>query len=477
MRNKFLLLLCTAGALLTGCAEKGATPAPKNMTTLSANAITGTAYYVSNTGSDANAGTSPAAPFKTLAKVNQLALSHGDGLLFASGQTFVGTLKLSGNANTNAADPVHVSTYGADSTKATIYAEAGTPAVQITDFSGIDVSNLKVEGAGQGTIGVEVWASENAPGAITNTRLSGIEASGFAINGINAHASSKGLQNLVITRADVHDCGEIGIFTYSDIYPTTPSKNFTVTNSHTYRIRGNPKNTEHTGNGILISGVVGALVEHSRANECGQNNAGRDGGPMGIWCYDAKKVVIQFCESDHNYRSKAADGGGFDIDGGSQDCVIQYCYSHDNQGEGYGMFEFGSPTKYTGNILRFNISANDGEGIAYWARDGFKLYDSYAYNNTIVGGYIPLRVDNNNMQNMYFMNNLYVGPATQLATSFTNLQLYNNQAVPSLNFVNDYHLPAGSPLASAGGQLDPVYNDRDYYQQPLNGVFPVGASK
>src|SRR5689334_5234593 len=51
-----------------------------------------TTYYVSPTGSDSNAGTSPASAFQSIAKVNALDLEPGDQVLFQGGQTFSGAI-------------------------------------------------------------------------------------------------------------------------------------------------------------------------------------------------------------------------------------------------------------------------------------------------------------------------------------------------------------------------------------------------
>lgn len=56
--------------------------------------ITGTKYYVSSAGSDSNSGTSEAAPFKTLSKVNSITLHPGDGVLFRRGDLWRGTVTL-----------------------------------------------------------------------------------------------------------------------------------------------------------------------------------------------------------------------------------------------------------------------------------------------------------------------------------------------------------------------------------------------
>ncbi len=62
-------------------------PAPP-VTPPSAPTITGVTYYVSPSGSDSNAGTTPAAAWRTVGRVSSARLNPGDGVLFQGGQTF-----------------------------------------------------------------------------------------------------------------------------------------------------------------------------------------------------------------------------------------------------------------------------------------------------------------------------------------------------------------------------------------------------
>ena len=55
--------------------------------------IKGRVYYVSSDGNDANSGTSPDFPWKTLSKVSSFALREGDGVLFRRGDVFRGFIK------------------------------------------------------------------------------------------------------------------------------------------------------------------------------------------------------------------------------------------------------------------------------------------------------------------------------------------------------------------------------------------------
>lgn len=75
--------------------------------------VSGTAYYVSNSGSDNYSGLSKYTPWQTLTKVNASLgnLSPGDGILFRRGDTFVGTLGITGKSGTNG-NPIIFGAYG-----------------------------------------------------------------------------------------------------------------------------------------------------------------------------------------------------------------------------------------------------------------------------------------------------------------------------------------------------------------------------
>lgn len=69
---------------------------------------TGKAYYVSNSGSDANVGTSPEQPWATLKRVNSAGLKRGDAVFFERGGSWYGRFTVS-------ADEVTLSAYGTGS--------------------------------------------------------------------------------------------------------------------------------------------------------------------------------------------------------------------------------------------------------------------------------------------------------------------------------------------------------------------------
>src|SRR5262249_45469150 len=118
----------------------------------------------------------------------------------------------------------------------------------------------------------------------------------------------------------------------------------------------------HSGSGILVGGADGAVIERSVASRNGALCNASVGGPVGIWAFASTNVVIQHCESHHNRTGSASfDGGGFDLDGAVSSSVMQYNYSHDNDGPGFMVYSYSrAPGPSRNNVVRFNISENDG---------------------------------------------------------------------------------------------------------------------
>ncbi len=98
--NRNLRIWATAALASTG-ALLGVTPA----------FATNTTYYVDATGgADANAGTTQAAAWKTLAKVNTMTFTQGDKILLRAGQQWVEQLKPKGSGVSG--NPITIGAYG-----------------------------------------------------------------------------------------------------------------------------------------------------------------------------------------------------------------------------------------------------------------------------------------------------------------------------------------------------------------------------
>ena len=354
-------------------------------------------YYVSLLGDDSNLGTSQADPWQSIERVNAAQLLPGDSVLFHANQTFRGNLCLTDKKASRVDIPITIGSYGFG--RATIDAGCGAGFV-VKNMGGVHLKELNFIGAG---------ASENAnsgivflntlPGGIKlgNIQMHRVDVSGFKYSGISFMAeppdrSWSGFSDVKITSVTSHDNGDAGISCIGVWNPEQDGyahANFYVGSCSVYRNAGIPGKGSHSGNGIVLAQIDGALIEHCRAYENGNLNDHEDGGPVGIWVWDANRVVIQFNESHHNRTGSSKDGGGFDLDGGVRNTTVQYNYSHDNDGAGYLLAQFSGARAFYGNVLRHNVSINDGRknrygGIHLWSTGASGgITDTTFYANTI----------------------------------------------------------------------------------------------
>jgi hypothetical protein len=304
-------------------------------------------YYISNLGNNVNTGTSPASPWRSVAKINSVDLNAGDTVFFRGGEVHAGTIELTKEDVAYKMNPIVITSYGQG--RATIKADEGVSAY---NAAGIEIYNLRFLGNDTAYKDGICFLIDQTHSGLNYVRIRNVEISNFGRRGISigAHLTDKGFEDVRISHSNIHDNDHSGIETFG-YYPRVNHRNFYIGFCKTYNNHGTFFTGTASGNGIVVSGVDGALVEYCEAFNNGKNNRNNGGGPVGIWTYDTRNVTIQYCESHHNKAGLRKDGGGFDIDGGSQNCVVQYCYSHDNEGPGFGMFEYGSPTPYTGNVI------------------------------------------------------------------------------------------------------------------------------
>jgi len=388
----------------------------------------GTDYYLSPSGDDRNPGTSPSRAWRTVEKVNGTDFQPGDKILFEGGRTFEGSINLGPGDAGLPENPVTVSSYG---TGGAVIQSGSRRGLFAYNCGGIVVKNLAFTGSGRtdpaGSDGVSFYT--DLPGGIKldYVRIDNIEVSDYRRTGIAVgagHASRSGFEDVRITNSVAHDNGDKGICVYG-AWPADPAKrenrNVTIARCKAFDNPGIAGQTGHTGNGIILSGVEDALVETCEAWNNGELNGGPEGGPIGIWAWEATRVIIQKCESHHNKSANGKDGGGFDLDGGCIDCVMQYNYSHDNHGAGYGIYQFYGAGPYQNNVVRYNISENDGLAggygpITFWSTaSSGGIFGTKVYNNTFVASpkttaaaVMDLAVDSTFVHGTEFYNNIIV---------------------------------------------------------------------
>ncbi|HVL67064.1 MAG TPA: right-handed parallel beta-helix repeat-containing protein [Vicinamibacterales bacterium] len=342
-----------------------------------------TDYYVSKTGHDNHPGTSVEAAWRTIQRVNSHQFFPGDRIFFEGGQTFSGNLYFDAADGGRASAPVVIGSYG--SRRATIYAATGH-GMLFYNTAGFRIENLYVVGAGRDSgPGTGIFFFTDLPGDVKldGITIRDVDAVRFGDYGvlIGSWAGATGYRNVTIVSVKAGENRMGGIFTYA-AQPNVHEQVY-VGRSSAYLNSGQEGLLYNSGNGITLSSVNGGTIEHCVARENGwRSDAGN--GPIGIWAYDSTRILLQFNESHHNRTGGRKDGGGFAFDRNTSHSVMQYNYSHDNAGSGYLLAHRPDNYVHTHNVIRYNISENDGRmnayaGIHTWGR----IRNAQIYNNTI----------------------------------------------------------------------------------------------
>jgi hypothetical protein len=400
MKYKFIILLCVLNSLFTISCNDNATDKKD---------IKGECFYVSPSGDDQNPG-SKNEPWKTLGKINAMNFNPGDTILLEGGTVFSGTILLDSLDSGVKEKKVTIGSYG--NGRATIDG-AKSEGIIVKDCSYFIIQDLIVKGLGRkegnGTDGVHISFSKDF-------EVDSLELFGFQHSGLLVMKCT----NLKITNIHSHDNGFAGIHvtgsTMND--PVNyDNENVYIGNCIAENNPGDPTVTDnHSGNGILVSSVKKGTIEYCEAFNNGWDMPWSGNGPVGIWIWDCDGFTIQYCIAhDNKTRSGAKDGGGFDLDGGVSNSVIQYCLSYNNQGAGYGLFEFGAAKPWENNIVRYNISQNDGSvnggSVAIWRNlTGGTMRNCEIYNNTFYNATergFSLMVENN-CPGFKFRNNVFI---------------------------------------------------------------------
>lgn len=331
----------------------------------------GADYYVSPRGEDRGDGSSKA-PWRTIARVNLADFKPGDRVLFEGGQSFPGKLLIGANDSGRDKAPVVLTSYGKG--RATIDG-GNSEALVIEGASHVAVKSLEFQGAGRKsgstTSGVVVKSSRNVD--VEDVEVRGFQSSGLYIDGA---------ENVRVARLRAHLNGSAGMSSGG-----ARSKNLYIAECLFENNPGNPTvRKNHSGNGIVIGHAQDVVIERCEARYNGWDMPWTGNGPVGIWAYQADRVVIRYCVSHHN-RSTAADGGGFDFDGGMTNSILEYNYSHSNFGSGYLICQYKGAGRFENNIVRYNISQDDGlfdhnAGIFVWV-GGAEMKSTLIHNNTV----------------------------------------------------------------------------------------------
>jgi hypothetical protein len=347
-------------------------------------------YFISPKGSDSQKGTSIATAWRTINRVNAATLQPGDRILFEGGQTFQGSVTLRTTASGTSTQPIIVSSYGAGRA---IISSGNSLGFYAQNIAGVELRRLTFVGSGRlsnNSSGVMFYL-DSPNSHLSYLRLDSLDVSGYKNSGISIGSwqGTSGYSDVRITACQTHANGEAGLFSYSE--SLAAHQNWYVGNCQAFDNSGRADvTTTNTGNGIVLSGIDGALIEHCTAYHNGWLNANEGGGPVGIWGYCCNNLVIQRCEAHHNSSGTAPDGGGFDLDGGCTNSIMQYNYSHDNGGPGYELCQYEGAPPMHDLIVRYNVSVNDARqdskgALQVWSTgSNGGIQRAAFYNNTVL---------------------------------------------------------------------------------------------
>ncbi len=457
------------------------------------------AYYVHPTfGNDLYAGTSKKTPFKTLERIQAIALQLGDSILLAPHTVYHGSLIINKQQGT-LDKPIVITTilWNENDTfiPATIDFTGKANGILIQDSSCIQVSHIELTANGFNTpdtnidmrcgILVTNKEAENMQNiGIDNIKVKNVfyENTGF-IRDKNEVKTANGTQKYgwgirVISKNERFFIKNINIqnsqvFNVSHTGIKLTGRNKNISNVY---ITGNV--VEKTGGpGIQMSGVKQVYVGNNHVSYSGSNNDTRKWGRgSGLWTWGASQVLIE--KNKFLHANGPADSAGAHIDYNCDSVVIQYNISANNAG---GFCEI------LGNnyncIYRYNISINDGQrtkGVNGAFQEGKILWlsgyqgkkqrkgpvNTYIYNNTIYAdaSYVSKIAIDNTSKGVLIANNIFClnGKTKVVLGDQYKPDIKNNKRVKNVWFKNNLFLNKNAWPEGSG-----IYDESPIFGNPM----------
>jgi hypothetical protein len=522
----------------------------------------GTSYYVNCAAATNGNGTS-ASPWNNLTTVNSQTFAPGDSLLFNRGTTCTGSFVFSSSGTST--NRITIDAYGTGALPA-IDGTGQNRAVKLLDTSYVTMQNMEVKNSK--VWGILVTTDHDAPAVgITLENLVVHHVTGgdytamsakwtglvvFAPGMIVEPDMTKGsgtydrksyFSNVLVDNVQAYDTTLwAGIFVWGVqidqdfqwakdcVNQAIQSRNITIQNSTVHNTYGDGIAQYCSQNGTLQSNVVYQSGMQPPPESIGT--------PVGLWWWSSENMVGQLNESYDNH-SPGVDGGGFDIDYGSNNSTMQYNYGHQNSTYCTSVFGYSGAT--TTNIVRYNICAGDGTVHTYlksgtvttmpgdseiylctWG--GGKLVNTWIYSNTfyinstgqtaglvgdcpgggdadsggifkdnLVVSAIPnvlgdVSVLNNRTRNYnayYYTGGTFTDPNPEANSLYNQNPLVNGSGYDGIGRpTTQWTLQSGSPAINRGtnaciGLTGCTSGSRDFFGHsvPLGGTFDIGADE
>lgn len=409
--------------------------------------------YVSNDGSDDNDGLTKETALATFDAAVSSALVPGDTIALACGDTFTGGAVLTSSGTADA--PITVTSYG-EGDKPIITDFSDTVGLSVTgeyvevynlaftDIDGYSALDFYAIEAGE-TKGLKV---ENCYFYDINHTTDAVYDDSGAIHFIAKGAEPAWFDGVTVNNNNFESVARTAIYTASewtaiDGNQTWGCRNLAYGDGKAYFAQNvkisNNRINNNGGDAILVIGTEDAVLEYNVvSNSHLLVELEREKSFANIWCHSSVGCVIRYNEV---YGTTSANGGGdlwaYDIDHACTDCVVEYNYSHENEG---GMVivcgtDGTANSTVTNSIIRYNVSVDDGLGENRSAIDLSAGIDGViVHNNTV----ISKNTDRFFTVADYCNDGVYVAPKN--VKFYNNLFYGANSDTSAITYGGDWHL-------------------------------------
>jgi len=333
----------------------------------------GAAYYVDcAAGNDIAGGQSPATASRSVRAVSSHEFQAGDAILLRRGTTCLGTLWPKGSGAPGA--PILLDAWG-EGPLPKVQAEPGAEAA----FRLFNQEYWTVEHAefiGGQPHGVFVSGTEGV--------LHAIHIRGILVHGVTGEPKTKEGGLVVIAPGSAAQRFEDVQVDGVTAYGTSQWAGILV-GSLAFGVLPEPARSSHVsirnsivhdvaGDGIVLFQVNQGAIENCVAWYTGMQHTETIGTPNAIWTWMCRECAVRRSEAFLT-DSPGVDGGGFDIDYGDDDNVVEDSYAHDTQG--YCVAIFGAGRTTTNSVVRRNVCAANGHSPRLAARQGAVFLDTW----------------------------------------------------------------------------------------------------
>jgi hypothetical protein len=344
-----------------------------------------TRYYLdSAAGDDRASGSSLQHPWRSLDAVNSRTFNAGDSIFIKAGTRYEGRLapRASPDDRRDPGPPIIIDMYGSGPLPRIDAAGKYPEALLIRDTGPIEIRNLELTNLGAsrqpGRTGIHVLAT--SAGVWRHIHFANLFV--HDVNG-DLRKSHEGCGIFFECRGDKSAC-------FNDLAIERCHVAHADRNGICQRSIGGARSTHVVIRQNLLEDIGGDAIKIWGSNdalvECNVVRGGRTrcaDAAAGIWPFDSDRTTIKYNEVTG--MKGTIDGQAFDADYLCRGTLIQYNYSHDNEG-GFLLACAPKGSYSQDTIVRYNISQNDGSPASRIIQLGGGTKHTLIYNNTIYIG-------------------------------------------------------------------------------------------